>query len=50
MLRAIGVGLFVFITYKMFVNAGLYPVGLGWSILYGVGSVGFLSVVGGRNG
>jgi hypothetical protein len=50
MLRAIGVGLFVFITHPLLVNSGLYPAGLGWGILYGVGAVGFLSVVGGRNG
>ena len=50
MLRPIGVGLFVFITYPLLVNNGLYPAGTGWAFFYGVGAAGFLSVVGGRNG
>ena len=50
MLRAIGFGLFVLITHPLLVNNGLYPDGLWWGLLYGIGAVGFLSALGGRNG
>lgn len=49
MLRAIGLGLFVFITHPLLVNNGLYPSGLGWGLLYSIGAVGFISALRGRN-
>ena len=49
MLRAIGVGLFIFITHPLVVEHGLFPAGLAWGIVYALGAVGFLAILGGRN-
>lgn len=45
MLRITGLLIFVFVTYRLLNNAGVYPDGLLWAILYGISVPPFLGML-----
>ena len=45
MLKAIAVGIIIYITHPMAVQSGYYPEGLAFGILYALGVVGIVSLV-----
>ena len=48
MLKAIAIGMFVYITYPMAIEHGLFPDGNVWAALYALSVVGAVSFVEGR--
>ena len=48
MLKAIAVGMFIYITYPMVVEHGILPDGLVFGVLYALSVVGAVSFVEGR--
>ena len=45
MLKAIAVGIIIYITHPIAVQSGYYPDGLAFGILYALGVVGVVSLV-----
>ena len=45
MLKAIAVGIIIYITHPMAVQSGYYPDGLAFGILYALGVVGVVSIL-----